>query len=298
MQKITPFLWFGNQAEEAAHFYASVFKNSKITSISRYGESGEKASGMPKGSAMTVAFNLNGQEFVGLNGGPIFKFSEAISFFVYCKTEHEVNELYNKLSPNGQILMPLDKYPFSEKYAFIKDKFGVAWQIILSPSQPNHIAPSLLFVGKDLGKAEAAVKFYTKVFKNTNINHMSHYEKGENGKAGTVKHSSFFLEGQEFVAMDGTGPHKFTFNESISFVINCDTQEEVDYFWKNLTEGGKEVQCGWLKDKYGASWQVVPIILTKLLQDKDPKKSERVMKAMLQMHKIDIKALKQAYDQK
>ncbi len=157
MQKITPFLWFDNNAEEAMNFYVSIFKNSKVISVARYGDAGPG----PKGSVMTANFLLNGQEFVALNGGPQFKFTEAISF-----------------------------------------------------------------------------------------------------------------------------------------VVNCETQQEVDEFWEKLTAGGEESMCGWLKDKYGLSWQIVPTILVKLLQDKDPVKAKRVMEAMLQMKKIDINKLKQAYEQK
>jgi|SRR5215510_1153266 len=160
MQRITPFLWFDDRAEEAARFYAAIFKNSKIGKIARYGESGSKVARRPKGTVMTVSFQLDGQEFVALNGGPLFKFTEAVSL-----------------------------------------------------------------------------------------------------------------------------------------VVNCHTQEEVDDYWKKLSEGGKEVQCGWLKDKYGLSWQIVPTILTEMLEDPDPKKTERVMQAMLKMKKIDVQGLKQAYEQ-
>jgi predicted 3-demethylubiquinone-9 3-methyltransferase (glyoxalase superfamily) len=160
MQKITPFLWFDNQAEEAVNFYTSIFKNSKIKSVSRYGEAGAEASGRPKGTVMTVTFELEGQEFIALNGGPHFKFTEAISF-----------------------------------------------------------------------------------------------------------------------------------------VVNCESQDEVDELWEKLSEGGEKEQCGWLKDKYGVSWQIVPTVLGEMLQDKDPKKSEKVMEALLQMGKIDIKTLEQAYEQ-
>ena len=156
VQKITPFLWFDRQAEEAARFYTSIFESAKIVSLTRYGEAGPG----PRGSVMTVAFQLDGQEFVALNGGPQFKFTEATSF-----------------------------------------------------------------------------------------------------------------------------------------VVNCDTQEEVDRFWEKLSEGGQEVQCGWLKDRYGLSWQIVPVVLSQMLQDKDPQKSQRVMKALLQMKKIDIGRLKKAYEQ-
>ena len=156
MQKITPFLWFDNQAEEAAHFYVSIVKNSKIVSIARYGEAGPG----PKGSIMTVVFQLDAQEFIALNGGPQFKF-----------------------------------------------------------------------------------------------------------------------------------------NEAISFVVNCETQEEVDELWEKLSEGGEKVECGWLKDKYGVSWQIVPTVLGEMLTDPDPVKSQRVMQAMLRMKKIEIEGLKRAYEQ-
>ena len=157
MQKITPFLWFDSQAEEAANFYVSIFKNSKVGTISRYGDSGPR----PKGSVMTVAFELDGENFTALNGGPIFKFTEAISL-----------------------------------------------------------------------------------------------------------------------------------------VVNCESQEEIDYFWEKLTaDGGQEVECGWLKDKYGLSWQIVPTILWELVKSDDPKKSERVMKALMQMKKLDISKLKEAAEQ-
>ncbi len=161
MQKITPFLWFDDKAEEAVKFYTSIFENSKIGKIARYDEAGEKASGRPRGSVMTVEFQLEGQQFVALNGGPQFKFTEAISF-----------------------------------------------------------------------------------------------------------------------------------------VVNCETQEEVDYYWEKLSAGGKEVQCGWLKDKYGLSWQIVPTVLGKLVSDKDAARSQRVMQAMLKMVKLDVKKLKQAAKQK
>ena len=159
LQRITPFLWFDHQAEEAARFYVSIFKNSRITSTARYDDAGAKAAGRPKGPVMTVAFELDGQQFTALNGGPVFKFTEAISL-----------------------------------------------------------------------------------------------------------------------------------------VVNCETQEDVDHFWRKLSAGGQEVQCGWLKDRFGVSWQVVPTVLIEMLQDKDPDKSERVMAAMLKMTKISIEGLKHAYE--
>jgi predicted 3-demethylubiquinone-9 3-methyltransferase (glyoxalase superfamily) len=159
IQRITPFLWFDSNAEDAAKFYVSIFKNSRLGSVARYDEEGAKAAGRPKGSVMTVAFELDGQEFTALNGGPLFKFTEAISF-----------------------------------------------------------------------------------------------------------------------------------------VVNCETQDEVDWFWEKLSAGGQEIQCGWLKDRFGVSWQIVPTVLVEMLHDKDSEKSRRVMGAMLKMVKIDIEGLKKAYE--
>jgi predicted 3-demethylubiquinone-9 3-methyltransferase (glyoxalase superfamily) len=145
------------------------------------------------------------------------------------------------------------------------------------------------------GKAEEAVNFYVSVFKNSKTLSVSRYGDAGPGPKGTVMTVAFELDGQQFVALNG-GPH-FTFSPAISFVVSCETQEEVDHFWEKLSEGGKEVQCGWLEDKYGVSWQVVPRILLELLQDKNSEKTQRVLKAMMKMVKLDIKGLQRAYDQ-
>jgi predicted 3-demethylubiquinone-9 3-methyltransferase (glyoxalase superfamily) len=144
-------------------------------------------------------------------------------------------------------------------------------------------------------KAEEAMNFYVSIFKNSKIGSVSRYGEAGPGPKGTVMVATFQLDGQEFMALNG-GPH-FKFTEAISLLVNCETQEEVDEFWERLSEGGEKSRCGWLKDKYGLSWQIVPTILGELMRDKDPEKSQRVMQAMLQMDKIDIKALKQAYEQ-
>ena len=148
-------------------------------------------------------------------------------------------------------------------------------------------------------QAEEAANFYVSVFKNSKIESVSRYpaeaEEASGKKAGAVMTVKFLLDGQEFTALNG-GP-EFKFNEAISLVVNCETQEEIDEYWEKLTEGGTEVQCGWLKDKYGLAWQITPPVLYEMLQDEDPEKAGRAMKAMLQMKKLDIQALKQAYEQ-
>jgi predicted 3-demethylubiquinone-9 3-methyltransferase (glyoxalase superfamily) len=145
------------------------------------------------------------------------------------------------------------------------------------------------------GKAEEAMRFYVSIFKNSKVGAITRYGDAGPGPKGTVMVVTFQLDGQEFIALNG-GP-QFTFSPAISFVVNCETQEEVDAFWEKLSEGGEKQQCGWLRDKYGLSWQIVPAALGEMMQDKDAGKSQRVMKAMLQMNKLDIERLKQAYAQ-
>ncbi len=143
------------------------------------------------------------------------------------------------------------------------------------------------------GKAEEAANFYVSIFKNSKILNLAHYGEAGPGPKGTVMLATFQIEGQKFIALNG-GPH-YTFSPAISFYVDCETQAEVDELWEKLTAGGSDVQCGWLRDKFGVSWQIIPKTLIELMQDKDPVKSQRVFKAMLGMIKIDIEGLKRAH---
>ncbi len=294
MQKITPFLWFDDNAEEAVNFYTSIFQNSKTENMVRYDENGAKASGKQKGSVMTVPFELAGQKFTALNGGPVFKFTQALSFFVQCETENDINKLWEKLSEDSpKIYWPLKEYPFSKKYGWVTDKFGLSWQLNFTGSKQK-IAPFLMFDGKQLGKAEEAINFYTSIFNNSHIDSMMHYGPENKQCEGLVVHGVFKLLGQEFIAMDSGMPNNINFNEAVSFVVNCESQEEVDFYWNKLSAVPESEQCGWLKDKYGISWQIIPDALIKLLSDPDKEKSQKVMRAMLKMKKIDIAELESA----
>ncbi len=295
-QKIALNLWFDHQAEEAARFYGSLFENSQIGDVSRYDKVMAEISGRPEGSALTVSFTLAGQEFVGLNGGPQFQFNPSVSLFVYCDTKAEVDRLFAALAEGGEILMPLQKYPFSDWYAWLQDRYGVSWQLYLGSPRGSKIAFSLLFVNEQCGHAEEAMQLYTSVFENGRIEGISRYGRDAAPEIeGTVQHASFWLEGQEFMAMDSNQEHNFAFNEAMSIIINCDNQAEVDYFWDKLTAGGEEQPCGWLKDKFGVSWQVVPTALIELMQGEDAAGVVRMSEKLLQMRKIDIGELQQAY---
>lgn len=290
MQKIVPFLWFDTQAEEAALFYASLFDNSKILTRAYYGDGGH----LPKGTLLTIAFQLEGQTFTALNGGPYARFTPAISFFVTCRTEQEVDALWRQLSRDGRILMELQKYPFSEKFGWAQDRYGVSWQLNLT-GPTKKITPFLMFVGKQHGKAEEAITFYSSQLEGSRIERVERYGPGQGEPEGTVMHARFSLGGQEFMAMDSNREHDFTFTPAISFAINCDTQKEIDELWDTLSEGGEKQPCGWVQDKYGVSWQIVPSTLGDMISDKDPARSNKVMAALLKMQKLDIKALQKAY---
>lgn len=296
MKKINPFLWFDHQAEEAVNFYQSIFKNSMVLNVSRYGEEGAKVSGMDEGAVMTIMFTLEGQEFIALNGGPHFKFTPAISFFVNCDTREEVDELWQKLSEGGNVLMGLDQYPFSERFGWVADRYGISWQLNWG-SRKQKITPFFMYVGDQKGKAEEAIHMYTSIFKHSGIEEIERYGEGDAEPEGTIKRAIFALNGQEFMAIDSSWDHLFTFTPAISFFVNCESQDEVDECWDKLSAGGEEGECGWLKDQYGVSWQIVPTELNRLLNDADPIKARNVMKAMLQMKKIDIDHLKKAYEQ-
>ncbi len=294
MQRIIPFLWFDTQAEEAAKLYTSLFDDSQILDIARYGEAGPG----PEGSVMTVSFQLAGQAFTGLNGGPLFTFSPALSFFVNCDSQQEIERLWQTLRQDGAVFMELDKYPFSPQFGWVQDRYGLSWQLNLA-GRKQKIVPFLTYVGDRKGKAVQAMNDYISLFENSAITRIERYGPGENGYEGTVKHATFTLEGQEFMAMDAPQKeHDFTFNEALSLFVNCETQAEVDRLWYTLSTGGDPGQCGWLKDRHGVSWQIVPTVLGQLLQDGDRERAASVTKAMLQMKKLDIEALKAAYEKK
>lgn len=267
-------LWFDGKAREAAALYCSVVKNGRITSE----------------NPMVVVFELDGRKIMGLNGGPMFTINPSISLFLVCGSVEETNAAWEKLLEGGSVLMGIDKYPWSERYGWLKDKFGMTWQISVNTtgSAEEKITPSMLFTGPAFGHAEEAIQFYSGIFSNAATTMMVHYPAGDTNE-GKVMYSEFNLLNNPLIAMDGPGEHHYTFNEAVSFVVECDTQEEIDHYWSKLTEGGAESRCGWLKDKFGVSWQIVPAILGKLMAD--PEKAPRVMQAFMKMTKFDIAAL-------
>jgi len=293
MQAITTHLWFDKEANEAAALYTSIFKDSKIKNTATLHNT-------PSGTVDLLSIELLGQEFRLINAGPLFKFTPAVSFLVACDTKEEVEALWNELAKGGSALIELGEYPFSEKYGWTQDRYGLSWQVMFMGDRKieQKITPTLMFVGEQCGKAEEAIKFYASVFHDAKIGHILRYGKGEKpDKEGTIKHAGVSLEGESFAVMDSARAHNFTFNEAISFMVHCDTQEQIDYFWSKLSADPTAEQCGWLKDKFGLSWQIVPTVMDEMLSDKDQSKLARVTEAFLKMRKFDIAKLKEAYGQ-
>ena len=292
MKKIIPHLWFDKEAEEASKFYMSLFEGSKLNDKTILNNT-------PSGTVEMITVELAGQEFMLLSAGPFFKFTPAVSFLIACSSAEEVEMLWEKLIENGTTLMPLEAYPFSEKYGWVMDVYGLSWQVMLVGDFDikQKITPTLMFVGDQCGKAEEAVGFYTNIFKDSKMNDILRYsEDAAPNKSGTIQHVEFTLENQTFAAMDSAYEHGFTFNEAISFIVNCDTQEEIDYYWDKLSAFPEAEQCGWLKDKYGFSWQITPTIMNDIMQDKDTAKLAQVTEAFLKMKKFNIAELIKAYE--
>ena len=279
--KIYPCLWFDGKGKEAAEFYCTVFENSKITTD----------------TGLVQLFELNGKKFMALNGGPMFKINPSVSFFVVCKTAEETEIKWKQLSDGGMVMMALNSYPWSEKYGWCQDKYGVNWQLMMGKMENETIVPAMMFTMNNSGRANEAIDFYTSVFPNSKTELIARYENGEPDVEGYIKHARFSLDGVTVAIMDSSGPHNFTFSEGLSFVVDCKDQEEVDYYWNKLTaDGGQESMCAWLKDKFGVSWQIVPAKLGELIGSPDKEKADRAIQAMLKMKKIIITDLQKAYD--
>lgn len=298
MQKIIPHLWFDKEAKEAAEFYVSAFgQGSDVTHVSTIHDT-------PSGDCDIVSFNLAGFEFMAISAGPYFKINPSVSFMVNfdpskdADAEKNLDALWEKLSDGGTVLMPLQEYPFSKRYGWIQDTYGVSWQLILTDPEGEErpfIIPSLLFVGDVCGKAEEAIDFYVSVFKNARRGMVAHYPAGmDPDKEGTLMFGEFMLENQWFAAMDSARMHDFGFNEGVSLLVHCETQEEIDEYWNQLSSVPEAEQCGWLKDKYGLSWQISPVALDEIMQSGDQEKIDRVTQAFLQMKKFDLAALRNA----
>ncbi len=237
---------------------------------------------------------------MAISAGPYFKFNPSISLFVVFDSEDEIDAVWNKLADGGKILMPYQTYPWAKKYGWLQDRYGLSWQLSMSEYHKleQKITPLLMFTKDKSGQAKNAIADYTNIFPDSKVEMMVPYEKGEGDTEGFIKHSRFSLNGNNFMAMDSSGPHDFIFNEAVSFVVTCEDQKEIDYYWEKLSAVPEAEQCGWLKDKYGVSWQIVPKAMNDMMASGDKEKIDRVTQAFLKMKKFDIAELQKAYEGK
>ena len=272
---MNPCLWMDGTAREAAAFYESVFSDAKSLG----------------GSGVMAEIQVADLRLSLLDGGPQFKINPSISFFYNCGDQKEIGRLWAALSAGGSELMPLGNYPFAAAYGWLADRFGVNWQLILPLSPPRQKAfPSLMFTQGNSGRAEEALKLYGEVFAGSSVGTVSRYAAGQApDKEGTLNYAELALGTQWISLMDSAQAHQFGFSEGVSLIVTCDSQAEIDHFWDGLSRGGSEIQCGWLKDRFGVSWQVVPRALGELMSD--PGRAPRVMEALLKMKKLDLAAL-------
>lgn len=271
---IYPCVWCNHNAKDMATFYSSVFPDTRIIDE----------------NPIVVLISIAGHKLMLLNGGEMFKPTPAISIMYLTTSEKTVEDIYKRLADGGRPLMELDSYPFSKKYGWVDDKYGVSWQLYTGKAEDiiQTIVPTLMFVGTNNGKAKEAADFYMGLFPNSKSRGMLAYSGNEGEVAGNIMHGEFLINDYLMGIMDSSLDHKFGFTEGISLVLNCKNQEEIDIFWNALTAGGAESSCGWLKDKFGISWQIIPQNIGSLIQSKNGGE------ALMKMKKIIISDLEKA----
>jgi len=291
MNVITPHIWYEKEARAAAELYASVIPESRVTGVSTIDDT-------PSGTVEMVSLQLGGQPFEFLAAGPFAAPNPSISFLVACSSPAEVDAIWPTLAEGGSALMELGSWPFSERYGWTEDRYGVSWQVMAMPGGVVHqrVTPTLMFVGDVCGRCEEAVGYYTSIFEGSTVGEMLRYSENETPEApDTIKHVEFSLTGRGFAAMDSAHEHNFAFNEAISLMVKCDSQEEIDRYWDSLTAVPESEQCGWLKDRYGVSWQIVPTRLDEMMAQGTDEQRARVTEAFLAMKKFDLAQLEAAY---
>lgn len=291
MQKITPHLWFDTQAHEAALFYTSLFDDGQILFTGTLEDT-------PSGDAQTVSFKLAGMEIQAISAGPYFKLNPSFSFQVHCTTRADLQHKWDALSNGGTALMPLDAYPFNPFYGWVQDRYGLSWQLMLDEDTKakEKLKIAMLFSNTALGKTEAAIDFFTSLFPHSSKGIVSYYpDSPDKLPDSKINYAEFTLFNQPFVAMDHGFEADFTFNEAFSLMLGCADQAEIDHYWEKLSSVPEAEQCGWLKDPFGVSWQIVPTILGEYLSEGTPEQIARVTEAFLQMKKFDIATLEKAY---
>ena len=241
--KIFPCIWFGHDINKAVNFYRDTFTSSKIKHE----------------TSVATVFEIEDFTIVALGGVSAKRPNATMSFYVMCETEEEINTIWEKLADNGNILLPFETYPWSTKYGWVEDEYGVSWQLSLGEisDMGQKITPMLMYSGSQYGKAEEAINLYASIFKKSEIKFLLRYQGRAEFQNGKISHGQFSLLGKNLAAMDNPSSQDLSFSTGNSIVVNCDTQAEVDYYWNMLTDDEVKSRNGWLKDRFGLSWQIV-----------------------------------------
>lgn len=288
-QKIIPHLWFEDRAEEAASLYASLVPGSRVESVARYGSAGFEVHGRPAGSVMSVSLVLGGLRTIAINGGPHLRPTPAVSYLVAFADVQALDRAWEALADGGRVRMPLGAYPWSARYGWLDDRWGMSWQLRLSaPGDDGEttVEPALMFTGPP-GEAEAAIDHYVAVFPDARADILARHDGSGPDPEGALNYARLRIAGQELGVVGSSAVHDFTFSEANAFVVACDDQAEIDRYWSALSAVPEAERCGWLKDRFGVSWIVGPRHLPELLASPKPEVTE----AFLRMGKIDVAAL-------
>lgn len=276
-QSIYPCLWYNQRAKEATKFYRTLFSDSEITAE----------------NILVSLMEIEDQKLLLLNAGPEFVPNPSASLFVNCKSEEEIEKLCLSFTKEGKVLMKLARYNWAEKYAWVKDKYEISWQLFYKPGKERKkIRPSFMFHGSNAGRASEAIGFYTSVFPNSGVKEIIRYSEDENQNVNFIKYSDIFINEFDIILFDSALKYKSQLNESFSLVIECETQDEIDKYWLELSKKGLEGRCGWVKDQFGISWQIVPKVLHELVSDE--MKAPKVVNKLMGMGKLNIRELIEA----
>lgn len=291
-------LWFDRQAVEAATFYANLFPDSGVDHVVTLRNT-------PSGDCDLVNFHLGGRDFMAISAGPLFQINPSISFLLNFDPTNDPEALahldatWTALAQGGTALMPLQAYPFSRRFGWIRDRFGVTWQLRLTEpgsARRPFLVPCLMFTGPNAGRAQQAIAHYTDLFPESRQATMKVRPVGTGpDEDGSLVLGEFVLLGQWFAAMDSAQAHGFTFNEAVSLLVRCKDQAEIDRYWSDLSAVPEAEQCGWLKDQFGVSWQVAPAEMDTMLRHGTPEQLDCLTKAFLPMQRFDLEALRRAY---
>jgi predicted 3-demethylubiquinone-9 3-methyltransferase (glyoxalase superfamily) len=296
MQKIVPHLWYDSEAETAARTYVDLVPGSALGAVVRYPEAGREIHGREPGTVMTVDFRLGDTSLLALNGGPIFRFTHAGSLFVALEDRADVDRLWHGLAEGGRELMPLGRYDWSEHYGWLADRWGLSWQIALGERAAvgRTVSPALLFGGARAGQARAALDLYAETFPGAGLDGVLHHDGSGKDPATSIAHAQLDIDGQKLMVMESV-ESEAGFTEAFSLLVNCEDQAEIDRLWAALSAVPEAEACGWLKDRFGVSWQIAPRVLGEMMTSGDRAAVERLTAAFMPMKKLDLATLQRAF---